>query len=211
MNIGLILLAAGGSTRLGSPKKLLPYRGRSLLRHAAETALSTTCRPVLVVLGSEAARLQQEIAGLDAQPVTNPDWHQGMGTSIRRGIETLETLAPGLDGVLLMLCDQPLLRPETLASLVQTFREKRETCDGVAAGYDGTRGVPALFGRTMFAGLRALPDETGAKALLRQPGANIIEIPLPEAATDIDTREQYEKLNAVQNPEICPQIRARPD
>ena len=194
MNIAAIILAAGGSTRLGSPKQLLEYRGRTLLRHAAETALATSCHPALAVLGAGADRLQPEIAELAVHAVVNLDWQQGMGTSIRRGIETLETLAPDVDGVVLMLCDQPLIRPGTLELLVQAFREKQGTCDGVAATYGGTRGVPALFGRGMFAGLRALPDEVGAKALLRQPGVEIVEIPMPEAATDIDTREQYEKL-----------------
>ena len=94
MSIGLILLAAGGSTRLGSPKQLLEYGGRTLLRHAAETALATSCRPVLAVLGSGSVRLLEEIAGLEVHPVINPDWRTGMGSSIRRGVEMLDTLAP---------------------------------------------------------------------------------------------------------------------
>ena len=81
-----------------------------------------------------------------------------------------------------------------LESLVHAFREATPPCQGVAAAYDGTRGVPALFGRELFAGMSALPDDAGAKALLRRPGMEIIEIPLPEAATDIDTRAQYESL-----------------
>ena len=93
-----------------------------------------------------------------------------------------------------MLCDQPLVQPEMLESLVQKFREERGTCHGVAATYGGTRGVPALLGSEMFAGLRALPDDAGAKLLLRQPGVEIVGISMPAAATDIDTREQYEAI-----------------
>ena len=194
MNIAIVILAAGGSTRLGSPKQLLEYRGRTLLRHAAETALATHCRPVLAVLGSGAERLREEVAGLDVHPVVNPDWQQGMGTSLRRGLEALTNLTVDVDGVVLMLCDQPLIRPEMLASLVQAFCDEQGACDAVAAVYGGTRGEPALFGRAMFTGLRALSDETGAKALLWQPGIKIREIPMPAAETDIDTREQYAKL-----------------
>ncbi len=194
MTIAAVILAAGGSTRLGSPKQLLQYRGRSLLRHAAETALATGCRPVLIVLGSGADRLKDELAGLDVIPVDNPDWSKGMGTSVRCGIEMLETLAPTADGALLMLCDQPLIRAEMLESLVQAFREGQPLCQGAAAAYEGTRGVPALFGRELLPGLAFLPDEVGAKSLLRRPGVEIIEVPMPEAATDIDTRAQYEKL-----------------
>ncbi len=194
MNIALIILAAGGSTRLGSPKQLLGYWGRSLLRHATETALATRCRPVLVVLGSGADRMKDELAGLDVFLVENPDWNKGMGTSIRRGVETLGTLAPTADGALLMLCDQPLIRPEMLESLAQAFREGQPSCKAVAAAYDGTRGVPAVFGRELLADTKCLPDEAGAKSLLRQPGADLIEVPMPEAATDVDTRAQYESL-----------------
>ncbi len=194
MNVALVILAAGGSTRLGSPKQLLEYRGRSLLRHAAETALATSCRPVLVVLGSGSDRLEDELAGLEVHPVENPDWSQGMGTSIRRGIRTLLKLLPAVDGALLTLCDQPLIRPEMLESLVRAFRQGQPSCKAVASVYEGTRGVPALFGREWLVEMTLLPDETGAKSLLRQPGAEIIEIPMPEAATDIDTRVQYESL-----------------
>ena len=197
MNVGAVILAAGGSTRLGSPKQLLAYRGRSLLRHAAETALATSCRPVVVVLGAGADRLRDEVAGLDVHSVENPEWGKGMGTSIRRGIERLTALAPEVDGVLLMVCDQPLIRPEMLESLAQKFQAERETCQGVTATYDGTRGVPALFGREMFAGLRALPDGSGAKSLLHQPGVEIVEVAMPAAATDIDTREQYEGIGGL--------------
>ena len=197
LKIAAVILAAGGSTRLGSPKQLLEYRGRSLLRHAMETVLATRCRPVIVVLGAGAERLRDELAGLDVQAIENPEWRNGMGTSIRRGIGRLEAIAPDADGALLMLCDQPLVRPEMLESLVQVFQEKRGTCHGVAATYGGTRGVPALFGREMFAGLRALPDETGAKSLLRQPGVEIAEVAMPAAATDIDTREQYEAIGGL--------------
>ena len=188
MNIALLILAAGGSTRLGSPKQLLEYRGRSLLRHAAETALATSCRPVVVVLGSGSDRLKDELADLDVCPVDNPDWNKGMGTSVRRGIERLETLLPVWDGVLLMLCDQPLIRAEKLEALVRTFREATPPCQGVAAAYEGTLGVPALLGRELLDGISALPDEAGAKMLLRQPGAAVIEVSMPEAAIDIDTR-----------------------
>ena len=149
---------------------------------------------MLVVLGAGADRLRDELAGLNVVPVDNPDWSKGMGTSIRRGVETLATLAPTADGALLMLCDQPLIRPEMLGSLVRAFQQGQPSCKAVAAVYAGTRGVPAVFGRELLADLASLPGEAGAKSLLRRPGAEIIEIPLPEAATDIDTRADYEKL-----------------
>ena len=190
LNVAAVILAAGGSTRLGSPKQLLDFRGRSLLRHAAETALATDCRPVLVVLGSGADRLQTELAGLDVHTVENRAWELGMGTSIRCGLETLATLAPDVDGALLTLCDQPLIGTEALRSLVAACSPGKIA----AAAYDGTVGVPAVFGRAFFDELRGLPDGAGAKPVLLRQAASVVAIAMPAAATDIDTRAQYENL-----------------
>ncbi len=192
MTAAAIILAAGGSTRLGSPKQLLDFRGRSLLRHAAETALAAGCRPVIVVLGSGANQLKDELAGLEVCVVENPAWSQGMGTSIRRGIETLEMFVPAADGALLMLCDQPLVGSEALRSLVAACLPGKI----VAATYNDTVGVPAVFGRAFFDELRDLPAAAGAKPVLIRRAASVVEIVMPEAATDIDTRAQYEGLKS---------------
>ena len=188
MNVAGLILAAGGSTRLGSPKQLLVYEGRTLLRRAAETVLAAGCRPVVVVLGAGAGRLTPELAGLDVSTVVNAGWQRGMGTSVRLG---LSALAPGpeVDAVLLTLCDQPLVGPDALKRLLAA-----PAGSIAAAEYHGTLGVPAVFGREHFAELAALPDAAGAKGVLQRHAARIIAVPTPEAATDIDTREQYEKV-----------------
>ena len=197
MNVGAVVLAAGGSTRLGSPKQLLEYGGRSLLRRAAEAALGAGCRPVVVVLGSSAEGLKNQLAGLEAHVVVNPAWGRGMGTSVRLGIETLDALAPGVDGALLTLCDQPLVGPGALASLLDAFRHADPPGAVIAAAlYDGTTGVPAVFGRAHFDELRAVPDGAGAKPVLSRHRLSVIQVPMPEAAADIDTREQYERFSA---------------
>ena len=204
MNVACVILAAGGSTRLGSPKQLLDYGGRSLLRHAAAMALATTCRPVVVVLGSGAERLRSELVGLDLRIVDNPDWGNGMGSSVRAGVATLRDGASGTDpeAILLMLCDQPLIGAEALEQLVAAFRAGQTAGDGracsiAAAAYgDGsdTVGVPAVFGREYFAELAALPDQAGARPVLQRHAGRVAAVPMPEAVTDIDTREQYERL-----------------
>ena len=199
MNIAAVVLAAGGSKRLGSPKQLLRYGGASLLRHAAVAAL-IACHPVVVVLGSRADDLENELAGLSVQVLKNPAWAKGMGTSVRLGIEALHTLAPGIDGVLLMLCDQPLVGPVVLGQLCDAFERAGSTGVIVAALYNGITGVPAIFGRAHFDELLALPDDAGAKPVLTKHHASVIEVPLPEAAVDIDTREQYERfMTAINN------------
>lgn len=197
MRIASLLLAAGGSTRLGSPKQLLSFRGRSFLRRAAEALLATGSRPVIAVLGARATDLRAELAGADVSMVENTDWQSGMGTSIRLGLRTLLVLCGDdlPDAVALALCDQPLVGATELASLFAAFRHgTKRRFSLAAAAYSGTLGVPAVFGREHFAELLALPDEAGAKQVLLAHRTDLIEVPMPEAAVDIDTREQFERL-----------------
>ncbi len=197
MRIGSILLAAGGSTRLGSPKQLLTYRGRSLLHRAAEAVLATGCHPVVAVVGARADEMRAALAGQAVAIIENVQWERGMGSSLRLGLEALLTLASQneLDGVLLALCDQPLVEKTQLERLLRAFAQTNETPHPlVAASYDGTHGVPAIFGRCYFRELVALHDAAGAKQVLTAHRHELTEVPLPEASIDIDTREQYEKL-----------------
>ena len=190
----LVLLAAGGSTRLGSPKQLLTYGGLSLLRRAAQTALATRCRPVVVVLGSNADPITAELTHLPVQILPNPTWSQGMGGSIRLGVTAALATSPTPDAILLTLCDQPLILPESLERLLAAFDAAHRPDAIIAAAYHDTVGVPVLFGPAYFDALLTLSPDAGAKRLLQQHAAHVIPIPLPEAAVDIDTREQYDHL-----------------
>ena len=195
----MILLAAGGSTRLGSPKQLLVYEGKTLLRRAAEAALASGGKPVVVVLGAGAAEARRAVDGLEVTTVENAGWAQGMGGSVRQGMAAVEALwreagDPGPDGVLLTLCDQPRVGAEALGRIASAFTSARREETIAAAAYEGTVGVPVLFGRAYFEALRTLPEEAGAKGLLRRHAERVVAVPLPEGAVDIDTREQFERL-----------------
>lgn len=189
MDTAVILLAAGGSTRLGSPKQLLVYEGKTLLRRAAEVALATGCRPVIVVLGAGLVRHREELAGLDVLTVENASWESGMGGSLRAGMAALEPW-PALAGVLLTLCDQPFVDAAALRNILAAAGSGYI----VAATYAGTVGVPAWFSQNHFEDLRTLPPDAGAKALLRRHASSVVTVDLPQAAVDIDTREQYARL-----------------
>src|SRR5215213_514790 len=108
--VGVIILAAGESSRLGEPKQLVKFRGQTLIRYVTNAALNSNCRPVVVVLGANAEMIEAEVP-LDARVIRNRDWKEGIASSIRCGLKAIET---EVDAVILMLCDQPLLNAEML-------------------------------------------------------------------------------------------------
>jgi molybdenum cofactor cytidylyltransferase len=185
---GLIILAAGGSTRMGRPKQLLPWKGHTLLRHACEAALLTSCRPVIVVLGCEAEYCQAEIADLPVITVRNERWREGMGTSVSRGVVELERQTDPSSGALFMLVDQPDVPPELIDSLVRCWQSDPALI--VATEYPEGGGVPALFPRSHFPELRKLSPDRGASSLIARQSAVTLIQPVREIR-DLDTPEQY--------------------
>ena len=191
--VGLLLLAAGSSSRLARPKQLLPYQGQTLLRHAAEVAAASPCRPLVLVTGALHDELLPEIDGLPFHVVRNDAWADGMGGSIAAGLQELESAfeVHNVDAVVVMLCDQPLLTPELIGELIVQFQATNQPV--VASAYAGTQGVPALFGREVFPQLLALRGAAGARELLQQY-KHLPTVDFPGGATDVDTEEQYAAL-----------------
>lgn len=191
--VGLLLLAAGSSSRLARPKQLLPYQGQTLLRHAAEVAAASPCRPLVLVTGALHDELLPEIEGLPFHVVRNDAWADGMGGSIAAGLQELESAfeVHNVDAVVVMLCDQPLLMPEVIGELIVQFQATGQPV--VASAYAGTQGVPALFSREIFPQLLELRGAAGARELLQQY-AHLPTIAFPGGATDVDTEAQYAAL-----------------
>jgi molybdenum cofactor cytidylyltransferase len=192
-----LILAAGGSTRMGRPKQLLEYLGTSLLRRAVQTAVAGGLSPLIVVLGAGAEELIQELDGLPVQHVTNHAWSRGLGTSIRAGMHALQT-SPDVEAVVIMLCDQPEVSAQLIGSLVETYRSQGASV--IASAYSGTRGVPALFARRMFSKLESLPDTLGAKQIIADAGEAVQVLPFPQGNCDIDTPADYDQLRARRSP-----------
>ena len=190
---GLIILAAGGSSRMGRPKQLLPWKGQTLLRHACETALATKCRPVIVVLGREAAACQEALAGLDVICVINAQWEKGLGTSIASGVAALEKDAPDTTEVLLMLADQPTVTSAFLNALLAQWSPQPRTI--VATKYLEAGGVPAIISSDYFEELRTLDSDRGAKALIARERSNVKLVAPDCELVDVDTAEVYEELH----------------
>lgn len=197
MSIAAILLAAGGSTRMGQLKQLLPYRGGTLVSHAARTLLASRCRPIVVVVGCEAARVRGALDQLDVTLVENPIWRAGIGSSIAAGVAHVSKHCPEAIGALIVPCDQPNVSAKLLDALV----EAHESCDhprpqAVACGYgDGSSssfGVPALFDRALFEKLVAIDPRHGAKAVLAEHRPAIVND--PSAAFDVDSPQDYAQI-----------------
>jgi len=188
-SVHVIVLAAGASTRFGSPKQLVRLNGRPLLHLAVSRAVEVAGQSVTVVLGANAADLAPLLRHTPAAVVVNRDWTEGLGSSVRAGVARVPAAA---DAALLMLADQPAVTAEDLRRLIATWRRQPRCI--VAAHYAGTLGVPAIFPREDFAALAGLRGDTGARALLKRGGERVVRLALQSAAIDIDTPEDLLKL-----------------
>ena len=191
-NIGIVILAAGASTRMGTPKQLLRYQERSLLRHTIEVAIASVCRPIVVVLGAYAQLIKSDISQLSIQIVENLQWNEGISSSIRAGIQELKTSYPEVKAVIVTLCDQPFISTEIINQLALAYHSANQPI--IACEYAETLGVPALFSDRLFSELTTLKDKEGAKQVIKRYAQEVFTISFPEGATDIDTPENYAEL-----------------
>ncbi len=191
-DVGLIILAAGKASRMGKPKQLLTYQGSSLISHAVKVGLNSICKPVVVVLGAYKEQIKPQIEKLPVQIVENPYWKTGMSSSIRAGIAAIKESKSNLDAIIIALADQPLIDAEVFNQLIQSYQQTGNII--IASAYDDIVGVPALFSNIIFSELINLEGDKGAKALMRKYRDEVLTIEIPEAAIDIDTRDDYDKL-----------------
>jgi molybdenum cofactor cytidylyltransferase len=188
--IAALVLAAGGSTRMGAPKQLLRLEDRSFVRRAVEAASAAGCVPVFVVLGAGAERVREELTGLAVRVVENAAWRDGLGGSIAAGLRALAR--EDVSACLVLLADQPLVGPCELERLLEAGAEGNL----VASRVDGALGPPALFPRALFPSLAALSGDAGARSLLRARSAGVVAVDLGLRALDVDTPADYGTLLA---------------
>lgn len=192
---GIVILAAGASTRMGTPKQLLSYREHSLLHHVVKTALASICRPIVIVLGAHTEQIRPEVNQLPVQVVENPHWAEGMSASIQAGIQALTTMPNPVEAAVLALCDQPFVSAQTINQLVEVYRATAQPI--VASEYAGTLGVPALFSHSLFPELTVLKGGEGAKQVINKHVHEVVSVPFSEGAIDIDTPKDYEQLQSM--------------
>jgi molybdenum cofactor cytidylyltransferase len=191
-HFSVVILAAGLSSRMGRPKQLLPYKGITLLQQAIGCASASDCSCHLVVLGANAALVSKEIDQAKTHITLNPAWEEGMASSIRNGMQNLLTLAPGTEGVVLMVCDQPYVTPSLLNSLVTTHLQTGKPV--VTSGYGNVTGPPVFFHHSLFPELLRLTGDSGAKKIVQLYKKEVALVPFPEGRFDIDTEIDYQEL-----------------
>ncbi|MEV6837040.1 nucleotidyltransferase family protein [Streptomyces sp. NPDC051133] len=188
-----LLLAAGGGRRLGGrPKALLEHRGHLLVEHAAGVLRAAGCGRIHVVLGARADEVRAR-AGLDGCVlVDNPDWAEGMGSSLRAGLGSLA--GTGARAALVSLVDQPGIGPAAVARVLGAYADEKSL---VSAAYDGVRGHPVLFGAAHWPGIAATATgDRGARAYLKEHAAHIRLVECSDVAEpyDIDTEADLRHL-----------------
>jgi molybdenum cofactor cytidylyltransferase len=185
--IACIVLAAGRSTRMGTNKLLADLQGKPIVRHTVDAALGSQARPVLVVTGHQAAEVRAALAGLDLTFVANPDFAQGLSTSLKAGIRATPN---GCPGALVLLGDMPRIAPRHLDAMIAAFMAEPAPAIVVPV-HQGRRGNPVLWPATLFSEMLTLDGDTGARSLLVRHARQLREVDLGTDAIfmDIDTPE----------------------
>lgn len=190
MNIACLIPAAGAATRMGRAKQLLPFKEKTLIEHTVSQALSLPFVEVRVVLGAYHHVISPVIKDYEVKVSINTNWQEGLGSSIALGMEELKSSPTA---VLIFLADQALITQDILWSMIQRYSMSDKPI--LAARYEDTLGVPAIFDISYFDQLKKLKGPKGAGLLIKQAGEEVDILDMPEAGQDIDTPEDYRRLS----------------
>ena len=194
--VSAVVLAAGMSRRMGTPKQLLRIDGERILERTLKSVRASAVDEIVLVLGYAADRVEKEISTDRVKIVHNQDYQQGMGTSLRAGLAAVDA---GASAALIVLADQPFVRPETLNQLIERHQESKLQKSGsqiIIPMYKGFRGNPVLLDRSVFPELNALSGDVGCRAIFGSHTENIYKLAVNDIGIllDIDSQEEYRKL-----------------
>jgi molybdenum cofactor cytidylyltransferase len=190
-NISIILLAAGESSRLGTPKQLLKYKGKNLMQHTIDLT-RILGMDTFIVLGAYGEKIQNQVNTYDAKIVENEEWNEGLSSSIRKGLEAVLSSNPDTEAIILVLCDQPFLSAEILRQILERYHDTGLPI--VHCHYGEASGPPTLFHRSMFPFLLELKGGQGAKKVVDRFPDQVTFVDFPAGSLDIDTPEDYQQL-----------------
>ena len=188
----IVIIAAGESKRLGSPKQLLVIEDDTMLNRLVKTVNKALDLPIFLVLGANTALIKPQLPNIKLNIIENKYWQEGMGSSIRKGIQAVVDSAENFNGVLILVCDQPYITKASLQSLIQLQEEK---CTPIAASfYANVAGTPALFHKSVFPELLALKGDQGARRIILAREQELAKLHFEKGVLDIDTPEDYKQL-----------------
>lgn len=190
-DIAIVILAAGASKRMPAIKQMLPWKQTTLLNYCIEQSDGSNAQKVFVVLGAHAEEILQNL-NPKAQVVINPNWEQGMGTSIARAMYFFEEKSLFFDAILFTLVDQPLLDSEYFNILINNYLESNKNI--IASQIKEGAGVPVILGKIYFENLKKLHQDYGAKRILTENWQDVLVIDSEEKNRDVDTMEAYAAL-----------------
>ncbi|MBO9586369.1 MAG: nucleotidyltransferase family protein [Flavobacterium sp.] len=189
---GIIILAAGNSSRLDRPKQLLKYKESTLLKNTISETLKVKNSFVIVVTGANYDVIEKEINASEITFSFNPDWKTGMSSSIVKGVSKLLVANPDCEQCILAVCDQPFVTSFIFESLILESNKTKKRI--AASAYSETLGTPVLFQKKYFQELLELKGKEGAKKLIKKYIDDVVSIPFEKGNIDIDTEEDYSKL-----------------
>lgn len=199
-----IILAAGSSSRMGAGrhKLLLPLNKRPVLAHVIEAALASQARPIVVVLGHQAEQVRTQLGNYSTDSaithVENPDYLQGMSTSMHVGLTHLQNLmsaeSANVDSALILLGDQPLVTPRMLDTLIDMWHTAGKPI--IAPLYAGKRGNPTLFAASLFPELLEVTGDEGGRSVVERHKQELVTVELGDTVAnyDVDTWEAYQQV-----------------
>jgi molybdenum cofactor cytidylyltransferase len=189
---GVLILAAGSSSRMGRPKQLLEFEGVTLLAHVAKVACQSNIHPVILVLGANEDLIRKSLEMPQLDIVTNENWETGMASSIVKGICYIKEKYPKVDGVIIVVGDQPYLNETQIHQLINS--QNKTGLPIAACSYAGIIGTPALFYKSVFPELLGLNGDVGAKKIIEKRMQDVVTISFDNGVIDIDTEEDYMNL-----------------
>ncbi len=184
-----IILAAGGSIRMGRPKQLLPWKGETLIHHVTSTVIGAGLDQIIVVVGASEEQVRDELIDLPVEIVVNQKWKSGQSTSVQVG---LSAITDNCGSAIFFLADQPGISRTLIRSMIE--RHAATLAPIVAPIVDGQRGNPVLFDRSTFSDFDSIRGDTGGRELFSRYPVSWIEWHDPEVLSDIDTDDDYQRL-----------------
>jgi molybdenum cofactor cytidylyltransferase len=191
-NCAVVIIAAGESKRLGSPKQLLLLDKDTMLNRLIKMVQKAVDFPIYLVLGANAKKIKAQLPITNLNIVENNEWQEGMGSSIRIGVQAVIDSANKHDGVLILVCDQPYLSETAVKDLISLQDNKKSAI--TASFYANIAGTPALFHQSVFSDLLALKGDQGAKRIIQERDQELAKLQFEKGVLDIDTPEDYQQL-----------------